>query len=97
MYVYKPNVNTYYIYNNQDTNYFYFGIINTGDQSVLIKLRKSDSYWLSPSSYSLELRSNKVSAIAGNETSTTKYPNTKAVADYVDGICGNILTILQSI
>ena len=48
-------------------------------------------------SYILEITGNKKSTITGNESSTTYYPTTKAVADYVSGIVGDINTILDEI
>lgn len=46
---------------------------------------------------SLESVSNKKTTITGNESSATYYPTTKAVADYVSGIVGDINTILDEI
>lgn len=45
----------------------------------------------------MEVTSNKTSDISTNKTSTTKYPTTKGVADYLDGIVGDINTILDEI
>ena len=41
--------------------------------------------------------SNKTNDIAGNKTNTTKYTTTKGVADYVDGILGDINSVLDTI
>lgn len=47
--------------------------------------------------YNLQSTDNRVSTLSGNETNTTKYPNTKAVVDYVNDIVGDIETLLAAI
>ena len=54
-----------------------------GSTSVIIL---NASGWSSGGSYTYEQSSNKVSTISGNETNTTKYPNTKAVYDFVKAL-----------
>jgi hypothetical protein len=42
----------------------------------------------------IEDRENRVSVITGNETNTTKYPNTKAVYDFIKALAdANNLTM----
>lgn len=73
--------NVTYVLSRIDNNYAYFGGVN---QTLLyfLRVRASDSAYYK-TQYNAENSSNKVSTISGNETNTTKYPNTKAVADYV--------------
>lgn len=81
-------------------------------QAVQTSLGKADSAYQKPSGgipstdlasgvipdvSSKEDTSNKTSDISSNTSSTTKYPSTKGVADYVDGIVGDINTILDNI
>ena len=44
-----------------------------------------------------ELLTNKKNSVTGNEASSTYYPTTKAVADYVGSVVGSINTILDTI
>ena len=76
--------NTTYVLSRIDNNYAYFGGIN---QTILyfLRVRASDSVYYK-SQYNAEVTSNKVSTISGNETNTTKYPNTKAVYDFVKAL-----------
>lgn len=61
-----------------------------------VVVNRSTSAW-SNSTISFEQTTNKKTTITGNESSTTYYPTTKAVADYVSGIVGDINTILDEI
>ena len=44
-----------------------------------------------------EISANKKTSVSDNATSNTYFPTTKAVADYVSGIVGDINTILDEI
>ena len=69
-------VAAYYISGNNQIRFY----SHIGGSTALIILNSSD-VWSSGGSYTYEQSANKVSTISGNETDTTKYPNTKAVAD----------------
>lgn len=71
--------NTAYVLSRIDNNYAYFYGVN---QTLLyfLRVRASDSAYYK-TQYNAEVTSNKVSTLSGNETNTSKYPNTKAVAD----------------
>ena len=70
-----------YVLSRIDSYYAYFGGLN---QNILYYLRVSSASVYSKSLLTAEITSNKVSTISGYETDTTKYPNTKAMADYAE-------------
>ena len=71
-----------YVLANLQSSYCYFGSLNrTSAQFILL----SGSSWSAGQS-GLEISTNKVSTIVGNEGDTTKFPNCKAVYDYLDGL-----------
>ena len=74
---------------------FYFACPNFNDYVWWCYVNPSNG-WVH-TGYNIELGDNKKNTITGNESSTTYYPSTKAVADYVSGIVGNINTILDEI
>lgn len=84
-----------YVYGRSNSSYYYLD--RAGENlNYYVRLTKSNNTWFA-GSRTLESVADKVSTISGNETNTIKYPNTKAVYDYVDSICGNIQTILTTI
>ena len=58
-----------------------FRFYNERGSSVTLLILKTDNSWALGGTYNLEQTSKKVSTLSGNESDTTKYPNTKAVAD----------------
>ena len=81
-----------YVYAFDDTNYIYF-TCSFQQYAKYLRLSKGNNAWFS-SQLSLEQTANKASSISGNETSVTKYPNTKAVADALGkwGVISQTLT-----
>lgn len=71
----------FYILSKSGDNeaYYYFGNI-LGSSFAWLRLQVSNNSWVAGIQGG-EVSSNKVSTISGYETDTTKYPNTKAVAD----------------
>ena len=65
---------------NSDTELIFSSI--AVNYSNILRVNKSSNAW-SSSQKNLEETANKTSDIANNSTSTSKYPNCKAVADYV--------------
>lgn len=61
---------------------FYVFVSQYNDQTSFVRVRTDNNVWAS-GTWIFEQTGNKVSDIAANSTSTSKYPNTKAVADYV--------------
>lgn len=72
----------------------YFGNISN-NQFTLRSFKQSDSSW-STSSVSLENVVNKKTTITGNESSTTYYPTTKAVADYAEAKTNKVTSLSSS-
>ena len=64
-----------------NTNNFYFACLDNGQlKSVYLQ---QNGTWGGPIGFTAENSSNKTGDIESNKTSTTKYPTTKGVADYV--------------
>lgn len=76
-----------------DTGNLYFN--SSHNRNYFIRVSTASAYFAS--SYIFEETSNKTDDISANKTSTTKYPSTKGVADYVNDIVGDINTILDDI
>ena len=73
--------NRTYIYSAKSpTNAYTFNVID-GDIDYRVALSSAGNW--SNAYFSLEQKANKVSDIEANKTSTSKYPTTKGVADYV--------------
>ena len=68
-----------YTFGRLETNYIYLSTTRQ-ERYYNIAIHRTNNTWQTLSA-TFELSGNKVSTISGNETSTTKYPNTKAVAD----------------
>jgi hypothetical protein len=68
-----------YILALTDSSYYYF-IAAQPDKISYLRQSRGNSSWIGGTN-TFENTSDKVSTISGNETSTSKYPNTKAVAD----------------
>lgn len=62
---------------------FYWFISVQTTQCFSVRLRSDNNQWQNLYN-DAEKTDNKVSTLSGNETNTTKYPNTKAVADALD-------------
>lgn len=88
------NQRTYYLAETNNT--FIHLESNWGAYSWFLRIGRSSNNWTSGNN-SLQDIGARVSTIVGNESDTSKYPSTKAVADYVDGIVGNIETLLAAI
>lgn len=71
------NITHYFMY--KDSAYLFFGSVY-GASGSYVRIRISDNLY-NRYSYGYETNANRVSTIAGYETNTNKYPNTKAVAD----------------
>ena len=70
-----------YAYQTSSPTYHYFYVIDASGGAMLqLRVIRSNSNWLSQT-IGIEVTSNKVSTLSGNESDTTKYPNTKAMAD----------------
>lgn len=73
----------YFLFDVRDSETRYqFSAITSTARHNYITVKKSDSSW-SKTGISFETSDNKTSDISGNSTSTTKYPTTKGVVDYV--------------
>lgn len=70
-----------YFYVGADASYHYFSCTYSGVKYRIAKCKKTDNVW-SLATYDLQIVGNKADSIIGNESNTTKYPNTKAVADF---------------
>lgn len=75
---------------------FYFSCINYNDY-VWWGYINTAGTWVHTGFYVENRSNNKKNTITGNESSTTYYPTTKAVADYVNDIVGDISDILDEI
>ena len=82
MTIYSGKVAVYY---TTSSTFHTFTAINREIQTLRIDVQLSNSNW-SVGYITLEQTSRKVSTIEGSETDTNKYPNCKAVADYVGGM-----------
>lgn len=87
---------TYYLNDYRDGQPLYFTCFISSTARYFLTVNRDTSRW-SSNNINHEITNNKKNTIAGNESSTTYYPTTKAVADYVDGIVGDIETLLASI
>ena len=81
-----------YTFGRLETNYIYLSTTRQ-ERYYNIAIHRTNNTWQTLSA-TFELSSNKVSTISGNETDTTKYPNTKAVADALGkmGVISQTLT-----
>lgn len=70
-----------YFYVGADASYHYFSCTYAGVKYRIARCKKTDNVW-SLATYDLQVVANKADSIIGNESNTTKYPNTKAVADF---------------
>lgn len=88
IYVYRNNLKhrLQYVYTLNDHNAYVFGLFYNGQWSRLTvntDAEGSTTTW-SSGSMSLQDTNYRKSTMLGNETSTTAYPNCKAVADYIN-------------
>lgn len=72
-----------YQLSDNGAEYIYFSCLKTGTAVNVLRLKVSNDSWVRGGQTTLENTANKVDTIVGNEDSTTKYPNTKAVNDFV--------------
>ena len=73
--------NYVYHYAGTDSSYYYFTCLWSLGYDRNVRLRISNNVW-SIQTATFEVVANKTDDIASNNTSTSKYPNTKAVADF---------------
>lgn len=76
------NSNVPAVYTGQNASYIFFNVLYAGYVASTLNYNKNTQRWQS-GTLNLENQADKVSTILGNETSTTKYPNTKAVYDFI--------------
>lgn len=74
---------------------FYFGGVSSSNYMWWCYINPSNG-WVH-TGYYIEDRSNKTNTITGNESSSTYYPTTKAVADHVSGVVGDINEVLDGL
>jgi hypothetical protein len=72
------------VYYESTGTYCYFGALYSTNAAWL-RVQRSNNYWTA-GLQGLEQAGNKVSTIVGNEADTAKFPNCKAVFDYLDGL-----------
>lgn len=71
-----------FIFCKATSSYIYFGC-SYSNRIEFLQLRKSDSHWDFAGGGGFQYENQRVDDITGNESDTSKYPSTKAVADYV--------------
>lgn len=72
-----------YLYSGEDDTNYNFSCSYASIQYRLVRLNKNNNSW-SVATNGVQITSSRVSTIAGNETNTALYPNTKAVADAIE-------------
>lgn len=88
--LYYYNTSEYYFYRIEENvnGIDYFRTIVTYDRDTKTFNVDQSSTTIDPTLY--ENVANKKTTITGNETSTTYYPNMKAVVDYINGVMQNL-------